>query len=126
MVIHLHNQRTKTRGWLMSELMVALSILMVVLLPVAYSFHREHLVIRSDYTRAIAMEIVDGEMEVLMAGEWRNFKAGTQPYTVNAQSATNLPPGQFTLTLTTNKVRLEWHPDLKDYGGPVIREGALR
>ena len=126
MVIHTHNKRIKEDGSLMAELLVAVSILMIVLLPVAYSFHQEQRLMRSYYTRAAAMEIVDGEMEVLMAGEWRNFTPGTHTYTVNAQSTTNLLPGQFTLTLTTNKVRLEWQPELKDVGGPVVREGAPR
>jgi len=126
MVIHTRNKRIKERGSLMAEIMVALAILMVVVLPVAYSFHQEHRLMHSYYTRAAAMEIVDGEMEVLMAGEWHNFAPGTHPYTVNAQSAANLPPGQFTLTLTTNKVRLQWQPGLKDYGGPVVREGVIR
>lgn len=126
MRIRTQNTRRKNHGWLMAELMVALSILVLAVLPIAYSFHHERLVMRADYTRAAAMEIVDGEMEVLMAGEWRHFTSGTHAYTVNAQSATNLPPGQFTLTIATNKVRLEWQPELKDFGGPVIREGVPR
>ena len=126
MVIHTNKIRIKERGSLLTELMVAIAILVVVILPVAYSFPREQLLMRTYYTRAAAMEIVDGEMEVLMAGEWHNFTPGTHLYSVNAQSATNLPPGQFTLTIATNKVRLEWHPDLKDYGGPVVREGTLK
>jgi hypothetical protein len=110
----------------MSELMVAIAILMIAVLPIAYSYHREQLLMRSYYTRAAAMEIVDGEMEVLMAGEWHNFTPGTHPYTVKAQSLVSLPPGQFTLTIATNKVRLEWQPESKDFGGPVSREGAIR
>jgi hypothetical protein len=68
------------------------------------------------------MEIVDGEMEALAAGGWRSFSNGIVDYSVDARAATNLPPGHFTLTLTSEKVRLEWRPNVKQHGGPVARE----
>ena len=121
-----HNRNLSQRGWLMAELLVAIVIFLVALMPIAYSFTAERKVARADYDRAVAMEIVDGEMEVLVAGEWRAFPTGTHPYTVNAQARTNLPPGQFTLTIASNKVRLEWQPAVKGHGGPVVREVTLR
>lgn len=120
------NQAARTRGSLMAELMVAIAMLMAVMLPIAYSFNAESRLARSYYTHAVAMEIVDGEMEVLQAGEWRAFTPGTHPYQVRAEALTNLPPGEFTLTLQTNKIRLEWQPALKQYGGPVSREAMLK
>lgn len=110
----------------MAELLVAIAIFLAALLPIAYSFTAERRVARADYDRAVAMEIVDGEMEVLVAGEWRAFPSGAHPYAVNAQARTNMPPGQFTLTIETNKVRLEWQPAVKGHGGPVVREVTLR
>lgn len=111
---------------MMAELLVAIAIFLVALLPIAYSFTAERKLARVDYERAVAMEIVDGEMEVLVAGEWRAFPSGTHPYAVNAQARTNLPPGQFTLTIESNKVRLAWQPAVKRHGGPVVREVTLR
>ena len=110
----------------MAELLVAIAIFLVALLPIAYSFTAERKVARADYDRAIAMEIVDGEMEVLVAGEWHAFPPGTHPYIVNAQAQTNLPPGQFTLTIETNKMRLQWQPAAWGHGGSVVREVTLR
>ena len=110
----------------MAELLVAIAILLAVLLPVAYSFDAEKRVAREYYAHAIAMEVVDGEMEVLLAGEWRVFTPGTHPYTPRAGSLTNLPPGQFTVTIEPNKVRLEWQPSVKQYGGRVVREAAVK
>ena len=110
----------------MAELLVAIAIFLMALLPIAYSFTAERTVARANYDRAVAMEIVDGEMEVLMAGEWRGFEPGTHPYDVNAQARTNLPPGQFTLTIQSKTVRLEWQPAVKGHGGPVVREVTLR
>jgi hypothetical protein len=72
------------------------------------------------------MEIVDGEMEVLVAGEWRNFPEGAQPYTVHANAAAHLPPGRFQLTKTGRHLRLEWTSDRRQGIGTVIREVTLK
>jgi hypothetical protein len=126
MVISLHNKRLRQCGSLMAEMMVAVAILMIAIVPVAYSFDAEKRAARATYDHAIAMEIVDGEMEVLLAGEWRAFTPGTHPYPVKANALTNLPPGQFVLTLTTNQVRLEWKPSMTRRGGSVVREATLQ
>jgi len=76
--------------------------------------------------RAVAMEIVDGEMEVLAAGEWRAYPAGSHDYQVRAGALTNLPPGRFLLTIQPPKVRLEWRPQAKDNGGAIMREAVLK
>ena len=126
MVIPRSHKSLRQRGSLIPELMVAIAMLMMVMLPVAYSFDAEKRAARATYDHAIAMEIVDGEMEVLLAGEWRAFTPGTHPYPVRADALTNLPPGDFVLTLETNKVRLEWKPSMTRRGGPVVREAALK
>jgi hypothetical protein len=110
----------------MVELLVALAILIGVLLPLAYSFVSERRLARAYYQRAVAMEIVDGEMEALLAGEWRAFSPGTQDYRVHGGAVTNLPPGRFILNVQPNKLRLRWQPALKDHGGPVTREAMLK
>ena len=126
MVIPLPNQRRRECGSLMAEMMVAIAILMLAIVPVAYSFDAEKRAARATYNHAIAMEIVDGEMEVLLAGEWRAFNPGTHPYPVKAGALTNLPPGEFTLTLATNKIRLEWKPSMTRRGGSIVREAVLK
>lgn len=119
-------RRLRQRGALMVELLVALAILTGVLLPLAYSFASERRLARSCYQRAVAVEIVDGEMEALLAGEWRAFAPGTQEYQVHAVAATNLPPGRFTLSVQPGKLRLRWQPATKDHGGPVTREAIVQ
>jgi hypothetical protein len=103
-------------------MLIAIALLMIALLPLAYSFVTEKRLARSYYQRAIAMEIVDGEMEVLAAGEWRSFAPGLHDYPVRSTTLTNLPPGKFQLDVETNKLRLEWQPSVKMQGGPVVRE----
>ena|ERR1051326_2588305 len=125
MVIGTSNHRGKS-GALSTELMVAMALLTAALLPLAYSFAAEKRLARSLYERALAMEIVDGEVEVLAAGEFHKYGIGAQDYAVHARAVTNLPPGRFVLDVTTNKVRLEWRPAIAMHGGSVAREVIVR
>ena len=110
----------------MVELLVAMALLLGVLFPLAYSFISERRLARAYYYRAVAMEIVDGEMEALAAGEWRSFGEGIHDYTVHANSLTNLPAGKFLLTVSSNRLRLEWTPGVPDRGGRVVRETVVK
>jgi hypothetical protein len=110
----------------MVELLVAMALLVGSLFPIAYSIAAERRLARAYYQRAVAMEIVDGEIETLAAGEWRALAQGAAEYRVRAGAATNLPPGRFVVTLQTGKVRLEWRPDVQDHGGKVVREVNVR
>ncbi len=104
------------------ECVVAIGILVAVMIPISCSFVLEHRACRASYNRAVAMELVDGEMEILRAGEWRRFPRGSQPYSINSAATANLPPGRFVLTVQEHLVRLEWQPGAKDQGGKVARE----
>lgn len=120
------NRRSTESGSLMIELMTALGILMAGILPLSYVYVREQRAVRSYYWRAVAMEIVDSEMEVLAAGEWQAFTVGAQSYPVRAVAARNLPPGRFQLTRTGQRLRLEWLPAKPGTGGVVVREVTLQ
>jgi hypothetical protein len=120
------NASKSRAGVITLELFVAIGLLSAALLPLAFSFNREQKVVRGYYFRALAMEIVDGEAEILAAGEWHHFPQGTHPYPVKAEAATNLPPGQFRLTVESAHLRLEWIPDRRGMGGPVMREVSLQ
>ena len=122
-----HSFRThRKRAALMTELLVALGLLTTTVLPIAYSIAYEKQFARVCYERAVAMEILDGEMEILLAGEWKSFPAGTHDYSVHANSAANLPAGKFLLTVHPGQVRLEWRPDEKDHGGRLAREASVK
>ena len=110
----------------MVELLAAMSLLLFALLPLAWSFASEQRLARGLYQRAVAMEIVDGEIEVLAAGAWRSYTNGVTPYQVHSFARTNLPPGQFWLSVSPDKIRLEWRPTARDHGGGVVRDVALK
>jgi hypothetical protein len=120
-------RRFKTEtGALMTELMIGLAILGIAVLPLAFSFAKEHQYLRTCYQRAVALEIVDGEMEVLLAGDWRAYPNGVHTLGLRALAATNLPPGKLQLTVADKNLRLEWLPELRNQGGNVVREATAR
>lgn len=110
------------RAFLMTDLVIAMAILVLALFPLSYAVWHERQLSRACYYRAVAMEIADGEAEVLAAGGGSAFAEGTHPYPIRAESATNLPPGQFLLTRKGNQLRLEWRPKQRHGGGNVVRE----
>lgn len=121
MVIRI-SQHKKSRGLLLAELAVAMAILVIVLLPLGYAAGSTSRRFRATYQRAVAMEIVDGEMEILAAGAWRALPEGPQPWTVRARAAASLPPGKFQFTRAGNHLRLQWSSTEKHGIGPVVRE----
>ena len=103
--------RRRQQGYitvLLTEMTVAVGLMAVVLIPLTVGFFKEAKQMRNLYREAVAMEIVDGEMEILAAGGVEGISAGNQPYAINAAAATNLPPGKFTLTRKGKTLRLEW------------------
>ena len=113
-------------GFLMVDLIVGMAILSLAIVPLGYSFARERQVLRAEYFRSVVMEIVDGEMEILTAGDGKNYPDGSQIYTVHSRAAANLPPGHFQLTKTGNHLRLEWTPDEHKGIGVIVREITLK
>lgn len=107
---------------LTTELVIAMAILANTMIPLSYSFLREQKLLRLSYQRAVAMEIVDGELEILQAGEWKALPEGTQPYTTRAAAMKNLPVGNLIFTKQGEQLRLEW----KSKGVKVVREGRGR
>ena len=112
----------RERGFMMVDLFVGMAILAIAVLPLAFAYVKESRMLRAEYFRGVAIEIVDGEMEILAAGGWQNVAEGPQPYAVHAHAAASLPPGHFRLTRTGRHLRLEWAADRKQGIGPVVRE----
>ena len=113
-------------GIVMMDLIVAMGILVVGMIPLSYATLHERQMSRALYYRAVALEILDGEIEVLRAGEWRALAEGSQPYSVRADAAKNLPLGRFTLTREGKQLRLEWLPNRRNQGGRMAREIVCR
>jgi hypothetical protein len=125
MKIRIHKFGTSREGVLEMDMAMAMLILAVAILPLAFSFAKERDVLRVDYSRAVADQIVDGEMEILAAGDWKNFPDGANVYTVHTRAAANLPAGHFELTKINRHLRLEWLPDRRLGIGIVMRETTI-
>jgi len=110
------------RASILIELTVAVGLLAVVFTSFAVTYSTDVAMLKSQYYRAVAMEIVDGEFEALLAGEWQAFGEGIHDYPVRADAARNLPDGKFTLTVKGKHVRLEWTPARLRQGGRAVRE----
>jgi hypothetical protein len=124
--IHQKRSRDKScRGMLTTEMIVGMAILVLAVLPIGYSLVNDARALRMTYQHAVAMEIVDGEMEILAAGQWRSFPEGTNAYTVHAASATNLPPGKFQLIRAGNHIQLEWRCN-PPRAAKIVREVTVR
>ena len=116
----------RTCAFLEMDMVVAITILALAIIPLGYSVAREREVLRAEYSRSVADEIVDGEMEILAAGAWKNVPDGTKNYPVYAPAVKVLPPGHFELTKNGNHLRLEWLPDKKQGIGIIAREITVR
>ena len=116
----------RRRGLVLIELIVAVGILALIVTAFGTVWWQEQKLARDSYFRAIAMEIVDGEMEALVAGGWKAHPKGSHSYEVPARAAQNLPPGSFTLTVGDKELRLEWTPASTAAGVHVIREAKIR
>lgn len=122
MKTQIHPSARYQRGILEVDLAMAMLILTVAIMPLAFSFAKERDVLHTDYWRGVADEVVDGEMEILAAGDWKNFPDGTNVYTVHSRAAANLPAGRFELTKNQHHLRLEWVPARRQGIGVVARE----
>ena len=110
----------------MADALVAMAILALAVLPVGFAYEHQMQLLKVEYSRGVAIEIVDGEMEILAAGGWKNFPDGSQNYSVHAAAAASLPPGHFQLTKTANHLRLEWTADKRQGFGVVVREVTVK
>jgi len=127
MVQSFRDRRRRERGYfLMTDLIVGMAILTIAIMPLAFSFAHEKQLLRAEYYRSVAVETVDGEMEILAAGAWQDFPDGQQVYAVHANAAAHLPPGQFQLTKTDKHLRLEWKSDKRRGIGTVVREITVK
>lgn len=106
------------------DMSIALTILFIAVLPLAYSFASDAKAIRRSYERAIAMELLDGKMEVLAAGAWKNHPPGTNEIELTGNAAANLTTDRALLILQPGRIRLEWRPANRNCTG-IIREAKL-
>lgn len=116
----------RDRGFLMTDLVVAMAILGLVLVPLTLTLLPQQRLVTVSYERAVLLELLDGELEVLRAGAWTDWGPGRHVYDVRGEARRSLPEGEFRLIVTPERLRLEWHPQDAVRGRAAIaREVAL-
>lgn len=103
------------------ELVVALGVVLVAMIPLLVTMVREQRQAKALYCRAAAIQIVDGELEVLAAGAHVGIEEGVRDFVPSALSVTNLPAGRFVLSKSPDTLTLEWLPSKRSQGGAVRR-----
>jgi hypothetical protein len=117
--------RTARAGSLQMDALVAMGLVVALVLPMGFGVMANQRLMRQTYQRAVAMELIDGELEVLASGDPRAVPLGTRELRIAANAATNLPPGKFVLTRSERACRLEWIPADFRRSVPFAREIAM-
>lgn len=105
------NKNHSRRGVLEVDMLIAMALLLGAAIPLMCTFASDARALRLGYNRAVAMECVDGELEVLAAGAWRQQPLGTNQITFSGIAARNLRPPTALFIRRPDAIRVEWRPD---------------
>lgn len=119
--------RNEAGYYLILEVAVAFSILSVALIGLGGAFVTHHRLSEYNYIKATVMEIVDGEMEILLAGEWPSVEEGTHPYVLHGEALKRLPRGTCSISRSGKTLKLEWvwRPS-RGAGLRIARQGKVK
>lgn len=104
------NKNRSRRGVLEVDMLIAMALLLGAAIPLMCTFASDARALRQGYNRAVAMECVDGELEVLAAGAWRQQPLGTNEITLSGTAVHNLRPPTATVIRRPDSIRVEWRP----------------
>lgn len=121
------NRRRRLAGALVMECLFALGFIAIAMIPLSFGFISEARYSRACYHRAALGSLIDGELEVLAAGEWQGLRPGTQIYPLKTDAIAGLPPGKTWATRdeSARRLRLAWTPDDGRTNAMVSRERPL-
>ena len=114
-------------GYIQADLITAFAVISLTLLPLGYGYVHHRRLVRNATTRAVVLELIDSEMEVLAAGEHRAFAEGSRAYPLRGLAVRDLPPGECTVVksnLPDSRIHLTlaWTPTREGLLKPVQRE----
>ena len=116
----------RCRAFLQLDVAIALSLLALVFIPLSVSSSGDLDLARRHYFEAVALQLIDGEMDVLLAGERRKYTLGEYGITPVGEAVQNLPEGKFVLTVQEQKLTLAWVPTKRAKWGRVERVVELK
>ena len=108
------------------DVMVAIVILMLVFIPLTVTSSRKLDLARRHHVEAVVLQLIDGEIDVLLAGEHKKYNFGEHRITPAGEAAEDLPKGDFILTLKKKQLSLVWIPVKQAKWGRIDREVNLK
>ena len=116
----------RRRAFLQLDMAIALSLLALVFIPLSVSSSGGLDLARRHYFEAVALQLIDGEMDVLLAGERRKYTTGEHRIKPVGDAVQNLPEGKFVLTVQDEKLTMAWVPTKRAKWGRVERVVQLK
>ena len=116
----------KRLAFLQLDVAIALTVLALVFIPLSVSSSGDLDLARRQYFEAVALQLIDGEMDVLLAGERRKYTPGEHQIKPVGEAVQNLPEGEFVLTVHDQKLTLAWVPTKRAKWGRVERVVELK
>ena len=116
----------KRLAFLQLDVAIALTVLALVFIPLSVSSSGGLDLARRHYFEAVALQLIDGEMDVLLAGERRKYTPGEHRITPVGEAVQNLPEGKFVLTVKQKQLTLTWVPTKRAKWGRVERVVQLK
>ncbi len=108
------------------DVMVAIVILMLVFIPLTVTSSSKLDLARRHHVEAVVLQLIDGEIDVLLAGEHEKYNFGEHRITPAGEAAEDLPKGDFILTLKKKQLSLVWIPVKQAKWGRIDREVNLK
>ena len=113
-------------AFLQLDVAVAITFLALVFIPLSISSSGDLDLARRHYFEAVALQLIDGEMDVLLAGERRKYTTGEHRIKPVGEAVQNLPEGEFVLSVQDEKLTLAWMPKKLAKWGRVERVVQLK
>lgn len=107
-------------GFVEMDLIVAFFLIVALVMPVGVLLSRDAMLFRAHSLRIRAGSVLDGEMELLQAGLWKQYSEFPTEYF--PKSASSLKGyGKFILSVEDGLYELSWIPSKKYRGGKISR-----
>ena len=116
----------RRRAFLQLDVAIALTVLALVFIPLSVSSSGDLDLARRHYFEAVALQLIDGEMDVLLAGERRKYTTGEHRIKPVGDAVQNLPESKFVLTVQDEKLTMAWVPTKRAKWGRVERVVQLK
>ena len=126
MILSRTKRPARCRAFLQLDVAIALTVLALVFIPLSVSSSGDLDLARRHYFEAVALQLIDGEMDVLLAGEHRKYIPGEHRIKPVGDAVQNLPEGEFVLSVQDEKLTLAWMPKKLAKWGRVERVVELK